>query len=88
MLTVIVLPGLNGSAALRERFAAALRQQLPVRLVDYPPDVEMGFDALQEWLQGELDSTSERNGLSSLPAMNRGSVSVPAECPKWVDNGR
>jgi pimeloyl-ACP methyl ester carboxylesterase len=54
MVTVVLLPGLDGSATLFEPFVAALGQQHEVRAISYPSTVPLGYAELEGLVRSSL----------------------------------
>ncbi len=56
-VTLVLLPGMDGSGDLFANFAAAWRQlapELPLIIVRYPPDHAMGYEELATYVQAQL----------------------------------
>lgn len=55
MVTVVILPGLDGTGSLLEGFRASLAALgLTARVVGYPPDRALGYDELQPLVRAQL----------------------------------
>jgi pimeloyl-[acyl-carrier protein] methyl ester esterase len=52
--TLILLPGLDGTGKLFAEFLKALDPGLSVQVVSYPPDVPLGYDALEARVRAAL----------------------------------
>ncbi len=53
-LTLILLPGLDGTARLFADFQASLPETLAVQAIAYPPDVPMGYAELADYVAARL----------------------------------
>lgn len=54
MVALVVLPGMDGAAAPRADFAAALGPGIEPRVVSYPPDPALGYTELEALVRGSL----------------------------------
>jgi pimeloyl-ACP methyl ester carboxylesterase len=54
MITLILLPGLGGTGELFEPFLAALGSAVAVKVIRYPGDVALGYDALGRFVRAML----------------------------------
>lgn len=50
----IVLPGMDGSGAWLDEFAAAMAPRLPVEILAYPPQRALGYDELVDFVRPQL----------------------------------
>ncbi|MEI2456305.1 MULTISPECIES: alpha/beta fold hydrolase [Lysobacter] len=53
-LRCIVLPGMDGSGAWLDEFATAMAPRLPAKIVVYPPERALGYDALVGLVRPQL----------------------------------
>lgn len=59
MAAVVILPGLDGTAALLGDFCATLTALgVPARAIAYPPDRPFGYDELEPLVRSQLPSTA------------------------------
>jgi pimeloyl-ACP methyl ester carboxylesterase len=56
---VILLPGLHGTGALFEPFAAVIPGEIPRRIIDYPRRRALGYEALVRHLEEQLGDQRE-----------------------------
>jgi pimeloyl-ACP methyl ester carboxylesterase len=54
MLTLVLLPGMDGTGRLFERFIRALGTETKVQVVAYPPDKPLHYSKLQSFVQNAL----------------------------------
>ena len=54
MLTLVLLPGLDGTGDLFDPLLKCLRDQFKVQVVRYPADIALGYEALQEYVRKAL----------------------------------
>ena len=54
MLTILLLPGMDGTGSLFEPFAAALGKEFRVQVVGYPATGELGYAELERHVRGHL----------------------------------
>ena len=54
MVTLVVLPGMDGTAAPRADFAAALGPRIESQVVAYPPDPALGYTELEALVRASL----------------------------------
>ena len=54
MVALVVLPGMDGTAAPRADFAAALGPGIEPRIVSYPPDMALGYRELEARVRASL----------------------------------
>jgi pimeloyl-ACP methyl ester carboxylesterase len=58
MTEVVMLPGLDGTAKLRESFCSRLAQHgVRARAIAYPPDRPLGYDELELFVRAQLSSS-------------------------------
>jgi pimeloyl-ACP methyl ester carboxylesterase len=54
MVALVILPGMDGAAAPRTDFAAALGPGVETRVVAYPPDPTLGYAELEALVRASL----------------------------------
>ncbi len=60
MTTLVLLPGMDGTGALFESFVAHLPEDIRAKVVSYPGDEKLGYDALVERVVQQLPRGDER----------------------------
>lgn len=82
MTEVVILPGFDGAAALREQFRSCLeRHGVATRAIAYPTDMPLGYDDLEPLVRAQLPSNTDFVLLGesfSGPLAIRLSVNPPA----------
>lgn len=58
MLTIVLLPGMDGTGTLFEPFISALGQEFSIRIVRYPPTGALGYRELEEHARRSLPAGS------------------------------
>ena len=54
MVALVILPGMDGAAAPRADFAAALGREIESHVVSYPPDLALGYEELETLARASL----------------------------------
>ena len=57
MPRLVILPGMDGTGVLLERFVGELSRRFDVEVISYPPDAALGYDALVQLVRAALPTT-------------------------------
>jgi pimeloyl-ACP methyl ester carboxylesterase len=80
MVALVVRPGMDGTAAPRADFAAALRPELETHVVSYPPDPALGYVELEALARSSLP-TDRRYVLLGESFSGPIAISIAASSP-------
>jgi len=83
MLTVVLLPGMDGTGALFEPIAAELAQAFRVQVIDYPTSGALGYAHLEQYVRKHLP-TSDRYVLLGESFSGPIAVSIAASRPSGL----
>jgi len=54
MVTIVLLPGMDGSGTLFADFVSTLGSSLEIIVVSYPKEIALGYDGLEEIVRAQL----------------------------------
>lgn len=82
-LTLVLLPGMDGTGELFEPFVRALGAHVKVQVIRYPKDVVLGYDELQDLVRNALPLDAPYVILGESFSGPIG-IALAAESPPWM----